>query len=42
MYAVSTATETVRFDSFELAWTYSQQVAEAFTITFDPAKRNNL
>ena len=39
MYSVITATSTEQFDTFNLAWAYSQQVGQPFTITFNPSNR---
>ena len=36
MYTVTTAADSVSFDTFNLAWAYSQQLGQAFTITFAP------
>ena len=42
MYQVITHTASAQFDTFNAAWAYSQQLGEAFTITFHPANRNKV
>jgi len=42
MYTVATAANSEQFDTFNLAWAYSQQLGQPFTITFDPSNQNQL
>lgn len=42
MYLVITITSTEHFPTFNLAWAYSQQLTEPYSMSFDPNNRNKV